>query len=87
MELIKHILFHSFWSFLLVLSGIVDIIVSIVLYFTGTSAENAPFPVFLIAFIVGMLYIGAGITIAFFQLKRRRERGEVDGEKNLNKRQ
>lgn len=79
MGLIKHILFHSFWAFLLVLSGIVDIIVSIVLYtIGGPSLINAPFPIFLIAFIVGMLYIGAGLTIAFFQLKRRRERGNGD---------
>lgn len=79
MALIKHILFHSFWSFLLVLSGIVDIVVSVVLYTIGApSVINAPFPIYLISFIVGMFYIAIGITIAFFQLKKRRERGDDD---------
>lgn len=83
MGLIKHILFHSFWSFLLVLSGIVDIIVSIVLYTTrAQSVTEAPFPIYLISFIVGMLYCAIGVTIAFFQIKKRKEQSGKDENKS-----
>ena len=65
-------LFRSFWGFLLVLSGIVDVVLGIVSYFTGVlSAENSPLPTFAICLIVGSVYIAFGILIALIKERRR----------------
>lgn len=71
MELIKHILFHNFWAFLFVLSGIVDIGIGIVSYFTGTlSIKNSSLPTFAICFIIGAAYFAIGITIGIFKMRK-----------------
>jgi len=69
--LIKHILFHNFWSFLFVLSGLVDLGIGVVSYLTGTlTAKNSPLPTFTICFIIGGVYISIGLSIAIVKMRR-----------------
>lgn len=71
---IKHILFENFWSFLLVLSGVVDIGIGVILVFTdGKSFSGPPLPVFVICFITGAVYLSLGIVIALVRLRRKRK--------------
>jgi len=70
-DFIKYILFHNFWSFLFVLSGLVDIGIGAVSYFTGAlSAKNSSFPTFAICFIVGSVYLAIGLGIAMAKRKK-----------------
>jgi uncharacterized membrane protein HdeD (DUF308 family) len=70
--LIKHILTNNFWAFLLVLSGIVDIGLGIVFYFSEGMRENcSPLTAFLICFCIGVFYLGIGILIGV--RKRRKQ--------------
>jgi hypothetical protein len=71
MGLIKHILFGNFWSFLFVLSGLVDLGIGVVSYLTGALAtRNSPLPTFVICFIVGGVYLSVGLTIAIVKIRR-----------------
>jgi hypothetical protein len=71
MGLVKHMLFHNFWSFLFVLSGLVDLGIGVVSYLTGTlTAKNSPLPTFAICFIVGGVYLSVGISIAIVKMRR-----------------
>lgn len=71
MGLIRHILFHDFWSFLFVLSGLVDLGIGVVSCFTGALAvSNSPLPTFAICFIVGGVYLSVGFTIAIVRMRR-----------------
>jgi hypothetical protein len=71
MGLIKHILFGNFWSFLFVLSGLVDLGIGGVSYLTGAlTAKNSPLPTFVICFIVGGVYLFIGFTIAIVKKRR-----------------
>jgi hypothetical protein len=71
MGLIKHILFHNFWSFLFVLSGFVDLGIGVVSYLTGTfTAKNSPLPTFTICFMIGGVYLSAGISLAIVKMRR-----------------
>jgi len=70
LELLKHILFGNFWSFLLILSGITDIVIGI-LVLTGTiSIKNSSLPVFLICLVTGLVYLAAGFAIAIVDKKK-----------------
>lgn len=72
--LIRHILFENFWSFLLILSGFVDIGIGLVLVFTdGKSFSGPPLPVYAICFITGAIYLSLGIVIALVRLRRKRK--------------
>ena len=71
MGLIKHILLHNFWSFLFVLSGLVDVGIGIVSYFTGTlTTKNSPLATSVICFIVGGVYLFVGFIIAIVKMRR-----------------
>ena len=72
MELIKHILLRNFWSFLFILSGLVDLGIGVVSYLTGAlTVRNSPLPTFAICFIVGGVYFSIGLTIAIVSMRRR----------------
>jgi hypothetical protein len=72
LKLIKHILLGNFWSFLLTLSGIVDIAIGIVIL-TGTlPVKNSPLPIFIICFVTGMVYLGAGLAIAALTMRKKK---------------
>ena len=59
----------SFWSFLFTLSGIFDIAIGFLVW-TGTiSVKNSPVPVLEICFIVGALYLAAGLVFVIFKTK------------------
>ncbi len=71
MGLVKHILLHNFWSFLLVISGIIDIALGIVSYFIGTPAtKTSQFTTLAICSIIGFIYISIGIALAVFKIKK-----------------
>jgi hypothetical protein len=61
--LLKVILFGSFWSFLLVLSGIIDIILGLLFAIGVFSVRESPLPISIICFIIGFIYLAAGISI------------------------
>ena len=69
-KLLKSVLFGSFWSFLLIFSGIVDIAIGIIILTGVLSVRHAPFPVFIVCFIVGLIYIAAGLGIAIAKIKK-----------------
>jgi len=71
MSLIRHILFHNFWSFLFVLSGLIGLGIGAVSYSTGVlTARNSPLPTFAICFIVGGVYLFVGLSIAIVSMRR-----------------
>ena len=71
-KLIVYILFHNLWSFLFVLSGIVDMIIALVLYFGNWLGPDEPkLKIFIICFAVGIVYFTVGIIIALIFLRRR----------------
>jgi len=70
-EFIKFLLFGSFWSFLLVLSAIVDIGLGLVFYFSDAlTIENSPLPVSAICFIVGAFYLALAVIVALVKKKK-----------------
>jgi len=57
-----------------VLSGIIDIIVGVVLYFGDwLSADIASWKIFLICFLVGVFYLAAGVLIAIVQRRKKNQ--------------
>jgi len=71
-RLVRHILFSSFWSFILVLSGVVDAGIGLTVFFTGVSFKGRPpLPVFAICLAVGAFYLVAGVIVGLVTLKRR----------------
>ena len=71
MGFVKHILFHNFWSFLFLLSGLVDLGIGVVSYLTGAlAAKNSPVPTFVICFIIGGIYISVGLSLAVIKLRK-----------------
>ena len=76
--LVKYILFGNFWSFLLVLSGLVDIIIGILVLTGVITTRSSGFPVFIVCLATGLLYFSAGLAIAIFG---RRKRGGTSAEK------
>jgi hypothetical protein len=73
MVLLKHILFGNFWSFLLILSGIVDITIGILVLAGTISVKGSSLPVFLICLFIGLIYLAAGFAIAIVNAKKQRE--------------
>ncbi len=71
--LIRHILFENFWSFLLVLSGVVDIAIGLGLAFTGVTFTGPQLPVFAICLITGAVYLSLGIVIAVVGRRKKRK--------------
>ena len=71
-KLIIYILFHNLWSFLFVLSGIVDMITALVLLFGNWLDPDVPkLKIFIICFAVGIVYFAIGIIIALIFSRRR----------------
>jgi len=59
----------SFWSFLFTLSGIFDIAIGLLVW-TGTiTVKNSPVPILEICFIVGALYLAAGLVFTVLKSK------------------
>jgi hypothetical protein len=68
--LIKHILLGNFWSFLLVLSGIVDIAIGLSILTGLIAVKNSPFSISIVCFVIGVIYLAAGLAIALFKIKK-----------------
>jgi hypothetical protein len=74
-KLIKYILFHNLWSFLFVLSGIVDMLIAVVLLFSDWLDPDEPkITVFIICFAVGIVYFAIGVIIALVYSRRQENR-------------
>jgi hypothetical protein len=70
LKLIKYILFGNFWSFLLILSGIVDTAIGICVLTGIISVRNSPVPILIICFAIGFIYFAAGLAIAVIKRKK-----------------
>jgi hypothetical protein len=68
--LLKVILFGSFWSFLLVLSGLIDIALGLLFAIGVFSVRESPAPIFVICFIIGSIYLAAGIAIGIAKKRK-----------------
>jgi hypothetical protein len=74
-KLVKYILFHNLWSFLFVLSGIVDMIIAVILLLGDWLDPDKPkLTVFIICFAVGVAYFTIGIIIALVFSKRQKNK-------------
>ena len=71
LKLLKHILFGNFWSFLLVLSGIVDIAIGIFIFTGLFPVRNSSALILIICLIIGLVYIAAGLAIALVSIKKK----------------
>ena len=71
LKLIKYILFGNFWSFLLVLSGIADIIIGFLVLTDIIHVEDSPFPAYIICFIISAIYLVAGIILAIIKMRKK----------------
>jgi hypothetical protein len=74
LKLLKHILFGNFWSFLLILSGIVDIGIGILILTGVIQAEDSTFTLFLVCLIIGLVYLAAGLLIAILKSSKQTDR-------------
>lgn len=70
MKILKEIFFGSFWSFLLSLSGIIDIIIGILVLVDVIPVTEHSFMVSVICFVVGMIYLSGGLIIAVRRIKK-----------------
>jgi hypothetical protein len=73
MGLIKHILLGNFCSFLLILSGIVDIAIGVLILTGAISVKGHTLAVLIICFVIGFIYFAAGLAIAIVTMKRRKD--------------
>lgn len=73
MEFLKHILFGNFWSFLLILSGIVDIAIGVFVLTGVLPVKNHQFLIFIICLIIGMVYLAGGFTIALVKMRKTKD--------------
>jgi|GEM_PF-3206000 len=71
LKLLKHILFGNFWSFLLILSGIVDIVIGLFVLTDLISVRNYSTLLFIICLIIGLVYITAGLVIALVSIRKK----------------
>ena len=71
MKIIKQILIGSFWSFLLTLSGIIDIIIGLLVLTGIIPVDEHSVMVSIICFAVGLLYLSGGIAIAVVKVKKK----------------
>lgn len=72
--LIKSILFGSFWSFLLVLSGIADLVLGLFFGIGILSVNDPPVPMFIICLAIGFIYLAAGIFIGALKSRKQASR-------------
>lgn len=73
MNIIKEILIGSFWSFLLSLSGIIDIIIGILVFLDVIPVTEYSFLVSIICFGVGIIYLSGGLVIAVRRIKKKKK--------------
>jgi len=73
LKLLKHILFGNFWSFLLILSGIIDSVIGIFVLTDIISVEDSSFPTYVICFIIGFIYLTAGLIIAIVKMRKEKD--------------
>jgi len=73
LKLLKYILFGNFWSFLLTLSGIVDIAIGIFVLTNIISVDSHSFLVSIICFIIGIIYLTGGFIIAMVKMKKQKD--------------
>jgi hypothetical protein len=52
------------------LSGIVDIGISLLILFDIISVKSSPLPIFFVCFIIGNIYLGAGLAIAYVKMSK-----------------
>ncbi len=71
-ELIKHILLGNFWSFLLVLSGVVDIAIGLVCLSGAIEVKGSPVTICAICFGMGAVYLALGVLIAVLRMRRQK---------------
>jgi hypothetical protein len=70
MKLLKYILFGNFWSFLLVLSSIVDIAIGFMILTGIISVKDHALTAFIICLVIGLIYLAAGLTIAIVKCSK-----------------
>lgn len=70
MKMLKYIFFGNFWSFLLILSGIIDLIIGTLVITDIIHVTEHAFIAAVVAFGVGMLYLTGGIVIAWVKMKK-----------------
>jgi len=71
LKLIKYILFGNFWSFLLILSAIVDIAIGVIILTDVLPVKGSPLPISLVCFAIGLIYLAAGLGIAITRLRKK----------------
>lgn len=86
MKIFKHILTGNFWSFLLTLSGIIDVMIGFLVMFDVIHVEEHATLAYVICFGVGSLYFVGGILIAVFKMRREKAtRIQTEAEKQDHK--
>ena len=73
MGLIKHILFGNFWSFLLILSGVIDMAIGVLVVTGAIFVRSSTVPVIIVCFGIGLVYLAAGLAIAIVRMKRQKK--------------
>jgi len=75
LKILKYVLSGNFWCFLLVLSGVIDMVFGLVMYVTPLQfIEEPPFPIFAVCLGVGFVYFSAGIAIAIAKTRTKHPR-------------
>ena len=70
MKILKYILLGNFWSFLLILSGIIDLIIGTLVITDTIHVTEHAFIAAVVAFGVGILYLAGGIVIAVVKTRK-----------------
>ncbi len=73
LKILKLILFGSFWSFLLVVSGIVDIGIGCCILSGIISVEGSALTIFLICLGIGLIYLAGGFAIAMVKNRSQKD--------------
>ncbi len=63
-------MFGNFWSFLLILSGIIDLVIGTLVITDTIHVTEHAFIAAVVAFGVGTLYLAGGIAIAVVKMRR-----------------
>ena len=66
------ILFGNFWSFLLVLSGIVDVVIGLLVLFDVIQVVEHSFLAAIFCFVVGAIYFSGGVIIALVKMRKKK---------------
>lgn len=70
MKMLKYIFFGNFWSFLLILSGIIDLIIGTLVITDIIHVTEHAFLAAVVAFGVGLLYLAGGLVIAWVKMRK-----------------